>query len=97
MPFVHLTTGSLLTHSRNIHSAKKRHSMVAACLREALSTLRLKGKEWAILRHWLQKEKRLAVSGGKGTEGTGAGYREHMCHLLACDLQPAPTCYTPNC
>lgn len=41
-------------------------NMVAACLGEALGTLSLKGKDWAVLRLWLQNGKRLVVSGGRG-------------------------------
>lgn len=89
---------TLCSHTQERCMVSKRGTkVVAACLREAPGALSLKAEEWAVLRHWLQKGKRLSLSRGRGVKRQGAGYREHMGHLLTSDLQLAPTCCTPNC
>lgn len=62
---------ALCLHTQEIYMVLKRGTkVVATCLREALGTLSLKAEEWASPRYWLQKGKRLAVSGGREAEGT---------------------------
>lgn len=62
---------ALCLHTQETCMVLKRGTkVVATCLREALGTMSLKAEEWAVPRYWLQKGKRLTVSGGRGAKGT---------------------------